>query len=80
MKWYNPNMHKTQKCYLIRIKVPTVATYSTYMKHADKKIVKNTVEQVKVLPEYILSSTRGTAQKIVGFSSPMSSSNNLTSC
>lgn len=33
----------------------------------------------KFAPEYILSNTRGTAQKIVGFSSPMSSTNNLTS-
>lgn len=31
-------------------------------------------------PEYILSNTRGTAQKIVGLSSPISSTNNLTSC
>ena len=33
----------------------------------------------KSLPEYTLSSTRGTTQKIVGFSSPTSSINNLTS-
>jgi hypothetical protein len=38
-------------------------------------------KQLKIwsLPEYILSSTRGTAQNIVGFNAPMSSTNNLTS-
>lgn len=32
------------------------------------------------LPENILSRTRGTAQKIVGFSTPISSTSSLTSC
>lgn len=36
--------------------------------------------QLQTLPAYMRSSTRGTAQKTDGFSSPMSSTNNLTSC
>jgi len=42
------------------------------------KLVSNH-QLFKSLPEYTLSSTRGTAQKTVGFSSPISSISNLTS-
>jgi len=43
-------------------------------------MVKQSYNNQKGIPEYTLSSTRGTAQKKVGFSSPRSSINNLTSC
>lgn len=42
-------------------------------------LYESIVREGKILPEYILSNTRGTAQKIVGFSSPISSVSNLTS-
>ena len=45
----------------------------------EMKII-GTFSKEENLPEWILSSTRGTAQKMLGLSSPMSSINNLTSC
>ena len=66
--------------YMIHMYYCTAYNHIRYPIHKNYLRDSDTYVSSSSLPENIRSRTRGTAQKIVGFSTPISSTSSLTSC